>query len=159
MSFLENLTCEQVPQVLADTRGEGGFVVVWPSGGRSTPPATPWAALRDSRPGVVGTITVEERNLLLAAFRSVDQMPAPKSAAPCKAARLPAGGEQRPGDAYAAATTWHDLLEDHGWSVAYERGGETYWTRPGKTFRTSATTNYADTDLLRVFTSSTEFEP
>ena len=41
----------------------------------------------------------------------------------------------------------------------YTRDGVIYWQRPGKTVGASATTNYADTDLLYVFTSSTEFDP
>lgn len=158
MTTLENLTCEQVPQVLAETRGEGGFVVVAPSGGRVHKTGKPWATLHTSQPGIVGTITVEERDLLLEAFRSLDQMPAPKPAAPRSPAPPSKAGDVRPGDAWAAATTWHDLLQPYGWTASYERGGETYWTRPGKSFGTSATTNYKDSDLLQVFTTSTEFE-
>ncbi|MBW3646814.1 MAG: DUF3987 domain-containing protein [Actinobacteria bacterium] len=159
MAFLEKLTCEQVPQVLAETRGEGGFVVVAPSGGRVHDTGKAWELIPPARAGIVGTITADERDVLLEAFRSVDQMPKPKPAAPREPAPAPVDGEQRPGDAYATAMTWHDLLEEHGWTVNYERGGVTYWTRPGKTFGTSATTGYGEHDLLYVYTSSTEFEP
>jgi hypothetical protein len=46
-----------------------------------------------------------------------------------------------------------------GWTLVYERGGTAYWRRAGKNFGISATTNFKGSDLLYVFTSSTEFEP
>ena len=69
----------------------------------------------------------------------------------------------RPGDQWAAQTSWTDLLEADGWTLHHvDRDGEHHWTRPGKEVRdgTSATTGYADTDLLKVFTTSIpELEP
>lgn len=63
----------------------------------------------------------------------------------------------RPGDLWAAATTWGDLLIRDGWQLHHvDRSGEHHWTRPGKTTRegTSATTGYQGADVLKVFTSS-----
>ena len=65
----------------------------------------------------------------------------------------------RPGDAWAAVTTWDEILEPHGWRRDHSTDESDRWTRPGKASGTSATTNYAGSGLLYVFTSSTEFEP
>jgi hypothetical protein len=42
--------------------------------------------------------------------------------------------------------------------VKVVRGDETYWTRPGRERVISATTNYAGSDLLKVFSTSTAFD-
>lgn len=63
-----------------------------------------------------------------------------------------------PGDDYAARTDWADILQPHGWRLAYQRGHVRYWRRPGKdTPGISATTNALGTDRLRVFSTSTQF--
>lgn len=51
---------------------------------------------------------------------------------------------------------WAEILEPHGWTAVYTDGDEVFWRRPGKTEGISATTNYNDTGLLYVFTSSAE---
>lgn len=66
-------------------------------------------------------------------------------------------GELRPGDRWAAVTTWAEILEADGWQLHHvDRTGEHHWTRPGKERRdgTSATTGYGTHDVLKVFTSS-----
>jgi hypothetical protein len=71
--------------------------------------------------------------------------------------RTAAARSDRPGDQFAAATTWAELLEADGWTLHHvDRDGEHHWTRPGKDTRdgTSATTGYMDSDVLKVFTSS-----
>ena len=63
----------------------------------------------------------------------------------------------RPGDLWATATTWGDILTRDGWQLHHvDRSGEHHWTRPGKDRRegTSATTGYKGADVLKVFTSS-----
>jgi hypothetical protein len=64
----------------------------------------------------------------------------------------------RPGDQFAAAVDWADILGADGWTLHHvdHRTGERHWTRPGKDTRdgTSATTGYTDNDTLKVFTSS-----
>ena len=47
----------------------------------------------------------------------------------------------------------------HGWTFVREVQGEGYWRRPGaRTDGIDATTNYNDSDLFYVFSTSTEFE-
>jgi len=65
-------------------------------------------------------------------------------------------------DTYNAETTWNDILTQDGWQLSHiDHSGEHHWTRPGKTTRegTSATTNYQNRDVLKVFTSSIPWLP
>jgi replicative DNA helicase len=158
MARFDTLTGVQVPQVLAETRGEGGQVVVAPSGGPVHGSGRPWVLAPGCEPGAVGVLTAAERDEVLAVVRSFDQMPPPRQSEPRRSAPE-ADGEERPGDAFARSTSWHDILEPHGWTTGYREGDVLHWTRPGKRWGTSATTGYGDTDLLYVFSSSTEFEP
>lgn len=78
-----------------------------------------------------------------------------KPLAPLAAPRVKQAG-QSPGDAYAAAHSWHDILEADGCTVYRELGSYTEWTRPGKDKRdgNSATSNYKGGDVLHMFTDS-----
>ena len=65
--------------------------------------------------------------------------------------------EEGPASRYCAATTWHDLLRQDGWTLAHtDQSGESHWVRPGKDIRegTSATTGWQGKDILKVFTTS-----
>ena len=66
--------------------------------------------------------------------------------------------DSRPGTRFNALTTWAELLEPEGWVRHSVVGEITYWTRPGKTGAISASTNVDNTDLLWVWSSSTDFE-
>lgn len=66
--------------------------------------------------------------------------------------------DDRPGAIFNQTATWQEVLEPHGWTHAGSNGEVEYWTRPGKQHGISASTNYENSDLLWVFTSSTEFE-
>jgi replicative DNA helicase len=158
MTRFDTLTGAQVPQVLAETRGEGGQVVVAPSAGPVHESGRPWVIAPDCTPGVVGTLTAAERDEVLAVVRSFDLMPPPRQSEPRRGASG-TDGEERPGDAFARQTSWYDIIGPHGWTTGYREGDVLHWTRPGKRWGTSATTGYGDSDLLYVFSSSTEFEP
>lgn len=76
---------------------------------------------------------------------------------PISEPRQKVAATDRPGDLWAAATTWDSLLTADGWTLGHvDRTGEEHWIRPGKTKRegTSATVNYKGSDTLKVFTSS-----
>jgi hypothetical protein len=147
-------------QVLMETRGEGGWVVVAPSAGRTHPTGKAWQVLPGSRPGVVPTLTADEHQTLhrlAATFDAADTFVAPVE--PPVAPRNP--GERAPGDEYNERTDWADILIPAGWTLVYTRpDGTRAWRRPGKRVGISATTGYGEQglDLLYVFTSSTEFE-
>lgn len=147
-------------KVLSETRGEGGYVVVAPSGGEVHPTGDSWSVCAGDL-GVIPEITWEQRQKLVEAIHAaLDQMPPPTPApARPKAAELLSG---RPGDDFNNKATWNDILEPHGWTISHHQGNTTYWVRPGKDRKEghSATTGHSPTgDRLYVFTSATEFEP
>jgi hypothetical protein len=71
----------------------------------------------------------------------------------------PVGDDDRPGDAFNATARWSDILTPHGWAFLRQHGRISYWRRPDKTEGQSATTNALGTDRLKVFSSSTCFDP
>ena len=66
--------------------------------------------------------------------------------------------DTRPGSLFNRSANWDEILEPHGWTAVYRDGDEVFWRRPGKTEGISATTNYDKSNLLYVFSTSTEFE-
>lgn len=160
-------------KVLAETRGEGGFVVVAPSHGPTHPTGKPWQRASGG-PGSIPTLSAAEHNALMILVRTLDAMPgipeqtssttsapAPLSEADAflLSGRTPTGGIS-PGDDYNQRASWDELLLPAGWTVLWgRRDGERGWRRPGKdTPGISATTGYGDRgDWLYVFSSSTDF--
>ncbi|MFD6094557.1 phage/plasmid primase, P4 family [Oerskovia sp. NPDC060338] len=146
-------------QVLAETRGEGGYVVVAPTPGTHHPSGLPWVRLAGG-PATAPVLTVDELEAFLTLVRTLDEAPAPQIPARAESAlRDPADGVT-PGDDYETRTDWADILLPHGWTLVAARGRTRYWRRPGKTTGLwSASTGHADDrDRLFVFSSSTDFE-
>jgi P4 family phage/plasmid primase-like protien len=156
-------------RVLVETRAEGGFVVVAPSGGRSHPDGGSWVLLAGG-PSSIPTLTVEERDALHHLGAAFDQMPLP-DATPAAAAPPPSSplftqpaspyddDGTPPGTDYNDRTRWEDILTPRGWTRVFtDSHGVTYWRRPGKKTGFSATTGRNDADNLYVWSTSTEFE-
>lgn len=148
--------------VLIETRGEGGFVVVAPSGGTVHPTGRRWDTIV-GQAGAVPTITAEQRDDLYAIATLLDQMPAHGVNNPSdKITNSPEyNGGTRPGDDYNTRASWDDILGPHGWTRVRRMGHGWTWRRPGKTDPgISATTGQSSdgADRLYVFTTSTEFE-
>ncbi len=99
----------------------------------------------------------ENFDLLRMLAREFNEWSPPERTATCVRAPSDAKGE-RPGDEYNRRADWSSVLEPHGWKVDHTSGDVTYWTRPGKTRFTSATTGKCSTegrgDLLYVFSSN-----
>ncbi len=140
---------------LIETKGEGGYTVTAPSHGRVHETGGAYKLLRGGFDSIV-RLTDDEREALHALARSFDELQREKDSEQRR--RRGRGTGSRPGDDFNARTTWPEILEPHGWRRLFERSGETYWTRPGKTGGISATTGYAGSDLLYAFTTSTELE-
>lgn len=145
-------------KVLIETKGEGGYAVVAPSFGRVHKSGKPYQKLIGEF-STLALVTPEERQSVHALARSFDELPrrAPTTTGRTRTRSNPLG-LARPGDDYTARTTWEEVLEPHGWVAVFERDGVTYWRRPGKDIGISASTNYMNSDLLYVFTTSTDFE-
>ena len=142
-------------KVLIETRGEGGYVIIAPSNGRVHPSRRPYELLQGGVQDIT-TITADERAELFQLARSFDEIPARVVDEPRDGGGSPG---DRPGDRFAAAVAWPEILEPHGWRLVYRRGEEKFWRRPGKDGGVSATVNFQDSDLLYVFSTSTVFEP
>ncbi len=148
-------------KTVIETRGEGGLVVVAPSHGGVHPSGKPYVLLQGSIP-TIQTLTPAERQALFTIARRFDAVPPPP---PVKLSQISSSKQRlphesrRPGDLYNERVSWAEVLEPHGWTLLMSRDGEDYWQRPGKEGPgVSATTNYQGSDLLYVFSTSTEFE-
>ncbi|MSQ48635.1 MAG: DUF3987 domain-containing protein [Deltaproteobacteria bacterium] len=144
-------------KAMIETRGEGGVIIIAPSHGATHPSGEPYTLERGGL-ATVATITPEERDTLLSIARSLDEIPKAVSSELGSKSRAKESDGTRPGDLFNARAIWAEILEPHGWRLVYERGGTVYWRRPGKDEGVSATTNHAGSDLLYVFTSSSDFD-
>jgi putative DNA primase/helicase len=162
-------------ECLAETRGEGGYVIVAPTPGTCHPSGEPWRLVS----GILGEVPViswEQRNALHAAIagalnpvtaglvhiEELDTYPETGSALlPYPPAGLSDAGPLTPGDDFALKTDWEDqdLLGGAGWTVTRRQGQYREWCRPGKNPREgmSATTGREGVDRLYVFSTSTSF--
>ena len=138
-------------EVLIETRGEGGFVIIAPSCGNVHPSGRGYKLVNGGL-NTIETIRSTERESLWNLARSFDEIAAPIIHRPRSVEH-----DERPGDRYEADMSWEDILEPMGWKKLFERGDVTYWTRPGKETGVSATTGYCKG--LFVFSTSTSFEP
>jgi hypothetical protein len=145
-------------KVLIETRGKGGFAIVAPTHGSVHPSGRPYERERGEW-DTIATISPADRAAIFDLARTLDAMPRREQRAATTLAQGPAGDEERPGDWFNRTTAWGDVLCRHGWTFAFDHRGESYWRRPGKEAPgTSATTNYAGSDLLKVFSTSTPFD-
>lgn len=128
-----------------DIRGHGGQIVVEPT---MHPSGQPYCWVDGSAPW--------ERPIADAP-RWLLAMLAPEPVTPERPALPSTTRMDRPGDVWAASTTWDELLTRDGWTYDYTNAeGESFWVRPGKDKRegASATTGYKGSDVLKVFTTS-----
>lgn len=157
-------------ETLAETREEGGLIIVDPSRGSVHATGRPYVRLRGSV-GMIRTLTPEQRTLLYDSVRAFDETPPPEQQScrghmvlqtysPRGQVSSGNGSGDRPGDLFTRdpGVTWESLLV--GWQlVKSERNGdgheEGYWRHPGKVGPNhSATTNADGTDRLYCFSPS-----
>jgi len=143
-------------EVLAETRGEGGFVVTAPSHGTTHPSGQPWVMLKGSA-ATIPMLSMEERDSIHQIFKALDSMPVKEAIAQVLTPKE-STAKDKPGDAFNESATWKEILEPIGWKIVFANNGVTYWRRPGKDQGISATTGRNDGDNLFVFTTSTSFE-
>jgi putative DNA primase/helicase len=118
---------------LAETRGEGGFVIVAPTAGTVHQSGDAWS-LAAGQLGRVPVISWQDRELLHAAIKAAldERIPyAPPILAP-RPIRERREGEITPMDDFNERGDWWAILSNRGWSHAGQQGGQELWTRPGK---------------------------
>ncbi len=128
-----------------DIRGHGGQIVVEPT---IHPSGQPYCWVDGSAPWERAIADAPAWLLALLNPEPVERE-RPSLSAPAR--------NDRPGDQWAAQTSWAELLERDGWTFDYtDASGETFWVRPGKDKRdgASATTGFMGSDVLKVFTTS-----
>jgi putative DNA primase/helicase len=149
-------------QVLIETRGAGGFVIIAPSNGMVHPTGGAYKLVSGGL-RTIPTLLSCERDELWDFAKSFDEMqvdPKPdphpfRPKTPSEHSKFP-DEVKSAGDDYTERTSWEDILEPHGWVKVYIRGDATYWRRPGKDRGISARTG-GRWRGLKVWSTSTPF--
>ncbi|WP_406457060.1 bifunctional DNA primase/polymerase [Streptomyces sp. NBC_01622] len=147
----------KIIRVQVETRGEGGYGIVEPSGGTVHPSGKPYLRLAGG-PATIPTIDADTMDAIRDVCRMLDTLPSEERAktAPRPKRELPAG-VVRPGDDFENKADWPEIIGDD-FDPVFTRGSTTYWRRKGKNRGISATTGHAkDRDRLFVFSTSTVF--
>jgi Bifunctional DNA primase/polymerase, N-terminal len=162
LKLAQRSNAEGRPETLIETRGEGGYAIIPPSPPQCHPLGRPYRLLQGDLAGIPMRTTQGERTILLNAARSFNAYVKPEHMISGSSSHSSAQVKgERPGDLFNAQTDWPAILDPHGWTRVGQRGEVILWRRPGKRDRgCSATTNFAGSDLLYVFSSNAwPFEP
>lgn len=130
-------------KVLIETRGEGGMVVLNPSPGYSYVS------------GTLQEISVEEHDFLIDLARSNDETGEFK---------VDANTENRTYDGVNPFNEFNrrgdglQLMYDSGWECEYEQGKNVRLRRPGRDASSSSAIYDKDSNILKVFSTSTQFD-
>jgi len=118
------LANNEAREVIIETRGEGGYVVAYPSPGYS---------FIQGDPSTTPEITPEERALILSITRSFNQLQEEKPRPRATPTAIFSSSENSPFEDYNHRGDVVGLLEGHGWKVVRERGEKVDMLRPGQT--------------------------
>lgn len=142
---LASIRHEGKVHTVIETRGEGGYIMISPSPG--------YAFLRK---GIhhIPTLTLEQREHVLNAAKSLNQVEAPHHI-PKGHVEAP-GGSDRPGDKFNEnpSPTVPQMLTDAGWEVIQVSGEVVRLRRPGKRSGSLSATWNAVPNRLYVFSSN-----
>ena len=145
-------------KVLAETRGQGGFVIVAPTPARKGHrQGSVYTLLPNTSPANTAEITSEERDLLhlLIGEALHARQDTPAEPPKAKPARL-VTSEVTPWDDWANRTSWAEILQPQGWQYAWTApDGRTHWTRPGKKTADGTSATTIEDGPMYVFTTST----
>lgn len=149
-------------KVIAETRGEGGFVIVAPTPGRKGhPEGAAYLFINGGHPSKTVEVTSEERDLLHLLFSlALDEADEAEVAAMTVVAEqrtAPAApsGALSAFDDYRQRVTWRDILIPHGWTFSHHADGRDHWTRPGKTVHDGTSATTIEDGPMYVFSTST----
>ena len=134
-------------EVLIETRGLGGIIVI--------PPSQGYEPLQGDILHIP-RISKELRDVFLNTARLINEHFAEMSSD--KAMKAVASDEERPSEFFDRTVSWAEILENHGCKIDHEQDGTTHWTRPEKERGTSITTGFkkgeVGKELCYVFTSN-----
>jgi hypothetical protein len=155
-------------KVVAETRGEGGFVIVAPTPARTGHDKdSVYMFVGASAPENTPTISAEDLEWLHALFEMALHTPTepltPQSGntTPLKK-KSPQNGSQgdglSPWQDFAQQNTWADLLTPLGWQFLFVTpDGRAHWTRPGKNVGEGGSATTIEDGPMYVFSTSTDF--
>ena len=138
-------------EVLLETRGEGGYIIA--------PPSPGYKYIQGDYSNIP-TITPEEREILFniaKSFNEIIEEIKPKIKTTSGNNYSNTGGS--PFEAYNETGDVVELLQSKGWKVVTQRGERINLLRPGSTDSKSSGNYHTGLKVLRVFSSSTEFNP
>jgi hypothetical protein len=149
-------------KVIAETRGEGGFVIVWPTPARNGhDPEAAYLLLPNAHPDNAATITANELEWVHAVFTDAfggwrePNKPVQKTGTDVlKIGTAPPSGDLTPFDDYRQRVTWRDILEPAGWTWHSKDNDHDYWTRPGKNPRDGHSASTIEDGPFYLFSSS-----
>jgi putative DNA primase/helicase len=146
----------QKAKTAIELKGEGGYCLAPPSPAACHKTGRCYQFIGGRDLTQIPTITPEEREVLLQCARQLNEWVEPERERPPARSRPSSGGRLRPGDDFNERADWAEILEPHKWKWVCRRAGCDHWRRPGKLEGTSATTDYAGSDLLYVFSSNAD---
>ena len=149
---------EGKPVTVIETRGEGGYVLSPYCPPACHPLKKPYQLLHGDLTRIT-TISTDERAMLLNSARSFNTYIEPERLIVEPTRHTTQDPTDRPGDVFAARTSWEDILLPHGWTSVGHRGGVTLWRRPDRNKRgCSATTGHKGDVLYCFSTNAAPFE-
>jgi len=144
------LSTKKNREVLIETRGEGGYVIA---------PPTPNYTYIQGEPGNIPTITIEEREILFSISKSFNELEEMKPKINTPASTTYNSTGLSPFEDYNQRGDVVGLLESKGWRVVNQTGQRINLLRPGSTDSKTSGNYHTGLRVLRVFSSSTEFNP
>jgi len=140
----------RLPQVLIETRGEGGYVLITPTPGYSVE----YGAMKS-----IPEITQEQRYNLLMNARRFDEVEVPASEIDIQAKKQAIQSGKAPWDDYNEKQDITSLLESYGWSVVYEDSARVHMLRPGDSSTKTSGNYHKQHNLFRCHSTSTCLPP
>lgn len=146
----KNRSINDKVRVLIETRGEGGYVIA---------PPTPGYKFIQGDPGKIATITPQQRDIILNIAKSFNELVEEKPKIKTTPQPIYGAPGLTPFEDYNNRGDIVGLLKSKGWRIVDERGDRINLLRPGDTKSKSSGNFHTRLRVLRVFSSSTEFNP